>query len=107
LRQDPRRRDPGAALLHAGLRRPAAGAADQGRAGRAAGARRIRLGVGRGRRRSLTSAPVAEAEAGARPCERAIARRVVHPLEVEMLERARRTNPVTDLGASRLELLAW
>ena len=38
LRQDPRRRDPGAALFHDGLRRPAADPPHQGRACRAAGA---------------------------------------------------------------------
>ena len=52
LCQDPRRREPGAALHGDGLRRTAAHPPHQGRARGAAGARRLRDG-GRGRRRRL------------------------------------------------------
>ena len=55
---------------------------------------------------SFPQAQWREAQAGSRAGRRAVARRVVHPLQVEMLERAGGANPVADLGVSRVELLA-
>src|SRR3954462_2045094 len=54
----------------------------------------------------LRSGPMGEAQAGSCSRECAIAGRVVHPLQVEMLERAGGADPVANLGVSRIELLA-
>src|SRR5262245_11593153 len=54
----------------------------------------------------ICSAPTRKAQARPRSCQCAVARTVAHPAEVEVLQRTGGTDPVADLAASRIELIA-